>query len=188
MRTKEQIKEYQRQWREKNKQKRSEYAKKYHSAWYQKNREKKLKQNREWDIENNNKRKEISKRYRVKNSEKESERSRKRREKYPELVKSSAQRFRKTEKGYYSSYKFSAIRRGHAFDLSYQDFVYFLKDKCAYCGVENAMGIDRVDNEIGYLRGNCAPCCTHCNRMKWAHTKSFFLSHIQKIAKHNNMV
>lgn len=188
MRTPEQIKEYQRKWREKNKQKRAEYAKVYHASWYEKNKEKKLAQNKEWDAKNRDKRIKISNRYRKKHHRKEIERGRKRRENYPELVKESSERFRKTEKGYYSSYKNGAIRRGYGFELSHQEFVVFLKDDCTYCGAENAMGIDRIDNDKGYVLQNCTPCCTHCNRMKWAHSLDFFLNHVAKIAKHRGII
>ena len=43
-------------------------------------------------------------------------------------------------------------------------------------------GIDRVDNKIGYVVGNCVPCCTACNDMKKDKEKDNFLIHVQKIA------
>jgi hypothetical protein len=33
-------------------------------------------------------------------------------------------------------------------------------------------GIDRVDNEKGYLVENCVPCCFTCNSLKKSVTKS----------------
>jgi hypothetical protein len=44
-----------------------------------------------------------------------------------------------------------------------------LKEKCYYCnGDLNEMGIglDRLDNTIGYLKNNVVPCCDKCNRLK----------------------
>ncbi len=188
MRTPEEIKEYQRQWREKNKEKRANYAKVYHASWYEKNKDKKLKKNREWDKKNKEKRREIQDRHRGKHPERELIRAKKYREHYPERIKDSAKRHRKTEKGYYSSYRGGAVRRGYSFELTHEDFVKILTSKCVYCGSEKAMGIDRVDNTQGYTLLNSAPCCAHCNRMKWAHSKDFFFEHILKIAKYNNMV
>lgn len=188
MRTPEQIKEYQKQWRIKNKQKRAEYAKVYHSSWYEKNKEKKLKQNKEWDKANSQKRKEISRRYYKKHHKKELQRTKKYREHYPEKIRETAIRHRKTEKGYYSSYRGGAVRRGYSFELEHNDFIRILKGNCVYCGSENAMGIDRVDNTIGYTLSNSVSCCAHCNRMKWAHSTQFFFNHILKIIRHNNMV
>jgi hypothetical protein len=46
-------------------------------------------------------------------------------------------------------------------------------------------GIDRVDNEIGYVRGNSAPCCTICNRMKRELSYSGFLNHVRKIYEYS---
>lgn len=41
---------------------------------------------------------------------------------------------------------------------------------CYLCGKETTNehinGIDRIDNEIGYIDGNCLPCCGDCNYMK----------------------
>lgn len=188
MRTPEQIKKYQKQWREKNRKKRADYAKVYHAAWYEKNKEKKLEQNKKWDKENKEKRKAISTKHRKKYPEKEINRTRKRRERYPEKVKAEYRKHSKTTKGYYTSYKAGAKRRGYDFELEFKDFVLIMESNCQYCDTPKAMGVDRVENEIGYLKSNCVPCCTHCNRMKWAHSKEFFFNHIEKIAKHNRMV
>lgn len=188
MQTPEQIKKYQKEWRTKNSEKRAAYAKVYHAAWYEKNKDKKQNQNKEWDKANPQKRRAIQDKHRQKYPEKEKVRDKRYREMYPEKVRKSSERFRKTEKGYFSSYKNGALRRNYAFDLEYADFVKILLMACSYCGVEKAMGIDRVDNTKGYIEGNCAPCCTHCNRMKWAHSTEFFLEHIKKITTHLNML
>ena len=42
---------------------------------------------------------------------------------------------------------------------------------CVYCGKETIdgvkrNGIDRMDNSVGYILSNCAPCCEICNYMK----------------------
>ena len=42
--------------------------------------------------------------------------------------------------------------------LSSQDFF--------YCGKAAPNGIDRLNNEIGYLESNCVACCKHCNYVK----------------------
>jgi hypothetical protein len=41
-------------------------------------------------------------------------------------------------------------------------------------------GIDRVDNNKGYILGNCVPCCTMCNRSKMDYSKEDFESWILK--------
>ena len=181
MRTPEQIKEYQKKYREKNKQKRADYAQVYHASWYEKNKITKQAQNKEWDNKNPIKRKEIRVRHRDKFPENGAKASKRYRERYPELAKAASSRYSKTEKWYYSTYKAGAIRRGYSFELTREDFLSVLMGDCRYCAKKEAMGIDRLDNSLGYLISNCVPCCTHCNRMKWAHNEDFFLSHITKI-------
>ncbi len=42
-------------------------------------------------------------------------------------------------------------------------------------------GIDRVDNERGYLTDNTVPCCWECNDMKATSTAEEFITHSYKI-------
>jgi len=67
----------------------------------------------------------------------------------------------------FSAYKYSAKRRGHKFDLTIEDFKTFWQQPCFYCGepIEN-IGIDRIDNNIGYQISNCVSCCNLCNQIK----------------------
>jgi len=36
-------------------------------------------------------------------------------------------------------------------------------------------GVDRVDNEVGYVAENCVPCCWRCNKAKGSMTQREFL-------------
>lgn len=63
-----------------------------------------------------------------------------------------------------------------------EEFSRLLASSCVYCGeVGPTVGVDRVDNALGYESGNLVPCCTVCNRMKWAHSLEFFLAQVAKI-------
>ena len=71
----------------------------------------------------------------------------------------------------YGRYKYSARRRGHAFELSREEFRALTKCSCFYCGEEPAQvskgknnptgytynGLDRRDPKAGYARENCVP-------------------------------
>lgn len=71
-----------------------------------------------------------------------------------------------------------AEKRGLAFKLSYQAFSNIVSRDCYYCGAKprpynigsysdvKANGVDRVNNNLGYVESNCVPCCTECNREK----------------------
>jgi hypothetical protein len=77
-------------------------------------------------------------------------------------------------------YKRNATRRGIEFELSRESFVKLATLDCFYCGTppKNVMksqyangdtlynGIDRVNNNIGYIESNCVPCCSNCNYAK----------------------
>ena len=72
------------------------------------------------------------------------------------------------------------------FELTLEQFSKLIHDNCAYCGAPPEKnsdfyknlrrksvddipvnGIDRIDSNKGYVVGNCVPCCTYCNRMKF---------------------
>lgn len=69
----------------------------------------------------------------------------------------------------YDSYKARAKSKNIKFDLPFRVFDMLIKMPCQYCGLKKDMdvvGIDRFDNEDGYVNGNCVPCCWDCNRSK----------------------
>lgn len=98
-----------------------------------------------------------------------------------------------------SSYKKSARHRQLEFSLSKEEFRQLTKGDCVYCGspplsVRNRSssngayifnGIDRVDNNVGYVIDNCVSCCSVCNKMKLNMIKEDFLSHVKRIYFHN---
>ena len=94
----------------------------------------------------------------------------------------------------YSRYKKSAKKRKIEFDLPIFDFTSLIKSDCFYCGASPKRrynhnkpsllahgGVDRVDNNVGYVVFNCVPCCGNCNRMKFKSSKECFLEHIRRI-------
>lgn len=86
----------------------------------------------------------------------------------------------------YNGYKNGAKRRGLDFFVSIDQFMEFGKQTCFYCGSlpSNELqlknkdgsqrcygsyiynGIDRLDNNKGYVDGNMVTCCRKCNRAK----------------------
>lgn len=89
----------------------------------------------------------------------------------------------------YRGYKFGAEQRNKVFDLTLEQFKVLTQQNCTYCGqlpdtlmttgskfseyVYN--GIDRVDNNIGYILSNCVTCCEYCNKAKGTKTHSQFI-------------
>lgn len=98
-------------------------------------------------------------------------------------------------------YKKSAQKRNLKYQLTEQDFDELVTSSCVYCGdvltnVKKGQGktsgdfyytgIDRIDNNIGYIKTNCVSCCWKCNNMKWKYGRDEFLKHIEKIHLHQN--
>lgn len=100
-----------------------------------------------------------------------------------------------------AQYRKGARQRGYEFELTKQDFMNMLFEKCYYCNSEpyntfkmregsrvqtekrsvNYNGIDRIDNNKGYVLENCVTCCKNCNVMKMQLELDEFKEHITKI-------
>lgn len=90
--------------------------------------------------------------------------------------------YSQTDTSKYKQYTLSAKRRNLEFNLTLDQFIKLFHSDCIYCKDEEARGIDRVDNSIGYLVKNCESCCSICNKMKIHYSKEFFINHCKKIA------
>jgi hypothetical protein len=96
-------------------------------------------------------------------------------------------KYKQTDKALYTNYKSEARRRKRKiFDLKFDDFKKLINSNCTYCNVSNCRGIDRIDNNIGYVLENSTPCCHRCNRMKSDLSVPLFLAHIKKIYESNS--
>lgn len=101
-------------------------------------------------------------------------------------------KYRATTKGkratLISSHRHNARRRGIVDMLSDDDLVRLSSQACHYCGhagIETRLGfngIDRRDNQVGYIIDNCVPCCTTCNQAKRDMPFSEWLAWLERIA------
>lgn len=96
----------------------------------------------------------------------------------------------------HSLIKASSKKRGLALDLTVDDMKEIVYLPCHYCGqidtrewrknmFSQVNSIDRVDASIGYVHGNCVPCCAMCNIMKHIYSKDDFIAKAKQIAEHN---
>jgi hypothetical protein len=84
--------------------------------------------------------------------------------------------------GKFSSYKSEAARRSLKFELSIEEFQALWQQPCYYCNVQiKTIGIDRIDNAIGYDADNTTSCCNKCNVAKNDMSREEFLSMIKRI-------
>lgn len=91
-------------------------------------------------------------------------------------------------KQFFSSYRRGAGRRGHAFELTLEEFERLVRQPCWYCGRYNRgglfSGVDRIDSSLGYALENTLPCCGECNMMKGSMSQQGFKAKIIHMAAH----
>lgn len=89
--------------------------------------------------------------------------------------------------GRFNAYKASAKVRGITFRLTKGYFETNWQRPCSYCGAEIlTIGLDRKDNDEGYLVSNVVSCCEVCNRMKLAMTTEDWYNQMAKILAFNS--
>lgn len=87
------------------------------------------------------------------------------------------------------TYKACAKRNMREFELTKKEFMYIINLPCKYCGalpVTDANGavrngIDRANNEEGYTKNNCVPCCSRCNKSKHTMSDEEFFEWIKRV-------
>lgn len=82
--------------------------------------------------------------------------------------------------------------------MSEDEFKNLTKQNCYYCGIEPLQkgariagingyyyhnGIDRTDNNRGYVLDNCVACCSMCNNAKNSYSLKEFMIWIDRITK-----
>lgn len=73
----------------------------------------------------------------------------------------------KSPKRKYRDYNRSAKRRNIEFNLIFEEFMTFWQKPCHYCGYDiKTIGLDRKDNDRGYILSNVVSCCYGCNSVK----------------------
>lgn len=99
----------------------------------------------------------------------------------------------------YCHMKAGAKARKYDFSLTREETFAIYRAPCSYCGAEphqicrntsskdaseTYSGIDRVDNRLGYVLGNCVPCCGTCNMAKSTMGLEAFAQWIHRVQAH----
>lgn len=98
------------------------------------------------------------------------------------------------------TYKKDAKDADKIFLLSFEDFLFLTQQNCTYCGcppknffkMENGRkgffynGIDRINNDVGYVSGNMTAACHDCNWAKSNLSKEEFILWIKRCYNHMN--
>lgn len=83
-----------------------------------------------------------------------------------DCARTKQKRYKATPRGKFREYRWHASRRNLQFELSYFDVATMIEQNCFYCDKPNSHGIDRKQNDVGYILTNCVPCCMICNYAK----------------------
>lgn len=62
-----------------------------------------------------------------------------------------------------------AKHRNLLWDIPLEDYKVLISKTCEYCAgplPETKVGLDRIDNSLGYTLTNVVPCCRYCNQMR----------------------
>lgn len=84
--------------------------------------------------------------------------------------------YRQTLPDKYRCYKSNAATKKRKFGFSLFDFATIIVQPCYYCGKKDGIynGVDRLDNNKGYVKSNCVSCCKSCNFQKHAYSEKQF--------------
>lgn len=103
----------------------------------------------------------------------------------------------RAETEFYRRYIKGANGRDMAFDVTREEFIGVSTKPCYFCGREPkhykldwrtnrgiiTNGVDRYDNDIGYVLDNMVPCCQECNVAKLTTHGDTFIDKHRKIAQ-----
>ncbi len=107
------------------------------------------------------------KEYQQKNKKKIKERDKKYRRQNRDKINKQKRNYRKTIKGRYVHAKILARVRKLSWDISFEDYSQLIKNVCYYHHSHNlsqtGIGLDRINNSLGYSIDNVLPCCPTCN-------------------------
>lgn len=89
------------------------------------------------------------------------------------------------------TYKRNADKRDLEWALSDEFFFQLITSPCHYCGRSPSkrgerrrrIGVDRVNNDEGYLPHNVVPCCWKCNRAKGSQKVLAFEAWLDDVAR-----
>lgn len=77
------------------------------------------------------------------------------------------------------------MKKNILFSLSSEQFDNIVSNDCYICGIKNSTtnknGVDRLDNNLGYIIENCKSCCSTCNYMKQEYEINLFLKQCSSI-------
>jgi hypothetical protein len=107
------------------------------------------------------------------------------RDDHPEMVEPNNTLKRMTPKIIFQNYFHRALMNGIPFELKLDEVEQFIRHPCFYCKRKaddiQLNGIDRLNNNTGYVLTNCVSCCEMCNFLKTSLDPTVFIMRIEHI-------
>jgi hypothetical protein len=89
------------------------------------------------------------------------------RKKYREELHKRDNEYYRSPAGKLRKIRARAKKKGLDFNLTVEFYKTLWGKPCHYCGIDvEVTGLDRKDNNKGYLQENVVPCCHTCNTIK----------------------
>lgn len=91
------------------------------------------------------------------------------------------------QEAYFKRYITGAAKRSYSFELAFEEFKELVAKPCYYCGYfkeGEVNGIDRFNNDEGYVLSNCRPSCEECNHMKYTFHPLFHIEKAKLLTTH----
>lgn len=98
--------------------------------------------------------------------------------------------YRNIENRSWNKYVGGARKRGYCWEITKEQHTKLITSDCSYCGAKPSPinGIDRVNNEIGYMPDNVVAACTICNKAKYTLTRDVFIAWALRLAAHQREI
>lgn len=80
--------------------------------------------------------------------------------------KTCVNKYQKTISARYNFMKSRSRKNNKECDITKEEYTRLLSIPCTYCSgplAEMGVGLDRIDNSIGYMKSNVVSCCRNCN-------------------------
>lgn len=76
--------------------------------------------------------------------------------------------YERKPKARYTSSKRYANNKGLVWELTFEEYINLISKNCTYCEgpLSSRVGLDRLDNDLGYNISNVVPCCKYCNSIR----------------------
>ena len=88
-------------------------------------------------------------------------------------------------------YKNRAEKNSITYDVEDEIMIKLFHEPCVYCGMEitdkKLNGVDRLNNDLGYVESNIVSCCEMCNYMKRCMDSYIFIKKCDHILTHNKI-